>query len=275
MSPRTAPHRGLLRCRAPLFCPVGRPLLCVSGLLITLTGCTYGGEDEPGLANDSPRQSFALVATEPRAGATGVAPRTSISLRFDNPPDIATVTPSRVRVFSGRVEFLGSLEVHLVDQWIRFVPAVPLRSRLRYQVFIGPDLRGLNGAAFGAWAMFNFTTGREQAAPAQPAPDAVSFSQVHSEILSPGCASCHAPPDPIAGVDLSSPEGAIATLRGVRSRFGQMLRIVPGRHAESYLMLKLLGQGRIAGFPMPPRGRPLNRNQLRQVAAWIDAGARP
>lgn len=38
-------------------------------------------------------------------------------------------------------------------------------------------------------------------------------------------------------------------------------------------MLKLLGEGSFTGFVMPPSGTPLPREQMRQIADWIDGGA--
>jgi hypothetical protein len=74
------------------------------------------------------------------------------------------------------------------------------------------------------------------------------------------------------GLDLSSPEMVRRTLRGVPGSTG-MVKVRPGDHARSYLMLKLLGEGGHLGPPMPPDEPRLSRIDLRRVADWIDAGA--
>jgi len=52
-----------------------------------------------------------------------------------------------------------------------------------------------------------------------------------------------------------------------------LLRVLPGHHARSYLLRKLLGEGDHLGPQMPPEGPRLSSQELRRVADWIDSGA--
>lgn len=238
--------------------------------------CTYGPgtDDDPGLVGRSADESFALVATDPAAGKTGVSTGWHIELRFDGPPDPDTAIPANVRVFAGLIETTGEIELDLLDQWVRFIPSSPLRSRLRHQVYVHRSLRGLNGVSLEDTVVYNFTTGDDAATPSPPQRPDVAGSQVQAEVFS-RCASCHAPPAPPARVDLSALSAAVDTLRRVPASYGSKLRVAPGDHARSYLMMKLLGSGGFVGFRMPATGSPLTRKELRLVASWIDGGARP
>jgi hypothetical protein len=245
-------------------------IACFSGL----GSCTYGGEDDPGLAGRSIDEEFRLIATDPAAGRIDVPPGWHIELRFDGPPDPDTAIPANVRVFAGLIEITGEIMLDLLDQLVRFIPSSPLRPRLRHQVYVHRSLRGLNGVQLADTVVFNFTTSDDTATPPRTPRPQVPGSQVQAEVFN-RCSSCHRPPDPPARVDLSSLGDAVGTLRGVPSSYGSRLRVAPGDHTRSYLMMKLLGVGGFVGFRMPATGPPLTRKELRLVASWIDGGARP
>ena len=243
------------------------------GLLATCQGCTYASDegDNVGLIAGQP-QTFELTSTTPAAGTSNVSPNSPIDLVFSVPPDSDTVNGASVRVFAGLIETLGFLHVDLLDRRIRFTPTEPLRPRLRHQVYVHRSLAGLNGAQLAETVVFNFTTGEEDRLPAPPPPAPVDPAAVQ-DLWDRHCTSCHSPPDAPDGVDLSSPQAARLSLRGAPSGHAGRVRVDPGSHASSYLMLKLLGVGGFVGFPMPPAGPTLPRDDLRRTASWIDEGA--
>jgi len=243
------------------------------GLLATCQGCTYASDeaDTVGLVAGRP-QTFELTSTSPAAGASDVSPNSPIDLVFSVPPDSDTVNSASVRVFAGLIETLGYLHVDLLDRRIRFTPTEPLRPRLRHQVYVHRSLTGLNGAQLVQTVVFNFTTGQEDRLPPPPPPAAVDPAAVQA-VWDRHCSSCHSPPGAPDGVDLSSPQTARLSLWGAPSAHPGRLRVDPGSHASSYLMLKLLGVGGFVGFPMPPADPTLPRDALRRIASWIDEGA--
>ena len=241
-----------------------RHLLLLSPLL---AGCTYEGDLDPGEP-----QLFEIISYAPKPGEVGVDRNARLDLKFNVPPDAAHVASAYLRVFSGLYEKQGTLRVDLLERRVRFTPTTEMRSDLRYQVFVSARLRGLNGVALADNIFFDFTTGRSLGLPPRPGADV--SARALQPVWNGHCLSCHGAA-PRARVDLSSAAAAITSLKGVRAAGSHRQRVVPGDHAASYLMLKLLDQGGIAGHPMPPSGSPLSATQLRQVADWIDGGARP
>lgn len=248
------------------------PVSLLIGLLATCPGCTYPTDEETvGLVAGSP-QTFELIRTSPVAGTSGVSPNSPIDLVLNVPPDRDTVNGASVRVFTGLIETLGHLHVDLLDRRVRFSPTQPLRPHLRHQVYVHQSLAGLNGARLAQTVVFNFTTGNVDRLPSPPPPPTADPAAVQA-LWDRRCSSCHHPPSPPDGVDLSSPQAARVSLLGAPSAHAGRLRVDPGSHASSYLMLKLLGIGGFVGFPMPPAGPPLSRDDLRRIASWIDGGA--
>jgi hypothetical protein len=49
--------------------------------------------------------------------------------------------------------------------------------------------------------------------------------------------------------------------------------VVPGRGGESRLVKMLEGQGEFADLVMPPKGKPLDFNEVALIRRWIDEGA--
>ncbi|MBI3962039.1 MAG: hypothetical protein HY335_04730 [Deinococcus sp.] len=94
--------------------------------------------------------------------------------------------------------------------------------------------------------------------PEQP----VSFANDIQPILAARCLSCHLPPDPSAGLDLS-PEVAYANIFQVPSRLHPGVLIVnPGHPDASRLVLE------VAGTPF------INDLDLEVLRRWIAKGAR-
>lgn len=243
---------------------------CVGLFIVWASACTYGAE-----ATSSEIAQFRLVESVPTAGEVGICRSCNIDLTFNTPPAAESAIARNIRIFTGLYEIFGDLKTDLIERRVRFTPAAPMRTNLRHQVYLHEELQNIDGARLGEQLVFDFTTGTHDRSPWEP-PPVVSAASVQSTWTEAGCqrSGCHRPPDPPAGVDLSSVAAMRRSLVNVPAGPGQT-RIVPGDHARSYLMLKLLGEGGTVGFPMPPGGPRLPRSRLRRVADWIDGGATP
>ena len=247
--------------------PNSSPCLLLALLCGLAAGCSYA--DRPDLRAGGLSQ-FALVSSRPAPGEAGFPRAAPIDLFFSDTPDAETVADVDLRIYSGLIEAAGTVRVDLLERRLRMQPFRVLRPELRHEVSLAGVIRGLNGATLPATVVFDFTTSADEGSPA-PAPPVVTGAELQP-IWSQRCISCHSGAAPPMAVDLSSPEAARRTMRGLPSSAGPLL-VAPGTHAKSYLMLKLLGEGGILGSPMPPDGPRLGSGELRRVADWIDAGA--
>jgi mono/diheme cytochrome c family protein len=95
------------------------------------------------------------------------------------------------------------------------------------------------------------------------AAEPVDFERQIAVTLARHCAECHNDSDPAGGLNLTQHDAA---LKGGES--GQPA-IVPGKSTESYLI------ERVAAGEMPPEGKGarVGAAELKQLEAWIDAGA--
>jgi hypothetical protein len=236
-----------------------------------VTACTY--ERDPDLSPDGESATFRVVRTAPGAGAIDASRVGPIDVFFNRPPDGLTVVRSHLRVYTGLYEVDGTLHADLLERRVRFTPDEPMRANLRHRVFVHEDLGGTNGVSLGSRFVFDFTTGSTDRTPAGPRPE-VTTAQVLQVWRASGCArsGCHRGGAPPLGVELSTASAVRRTLVNIQGSHGGPL-VKPGDHARSYLMLKLLGEGGIYGFAMPPGDARLSRQQLRKVADWIDGGA--
>jgi len=236
-------------------------------LVATLASCTYDADPGP-----LPVGGGVLLATSttPAAGAVGVPIDAPVDVFFSRPIDAPSLDRTDFRLFSGRSEFAGTIEVDLLESRVRFTPSAPLRPLLRHQAWISDRLRGLDASTLASPLVFEFTTGEQTGGAPAPRP-AVSAADVQP-IWQRSCTACHGPPVPVAGVDLSSIAAAERTAVGVASSASALLRVAPGDHARSYLMRKLIGSLGFVGLPMPPTDL-LPAAQLRTIADWIDSGA--
>jgi hypothetical protein len=109
----------------------------------------------------------------------------------------------------------------------------------------------------------------------EPAPAGATLSSIQSAIFTPRCAlpGCHGGAPVAQGLSLE--EGlAYSNLVGVPStELPAFLRVDPGDAADSYLFMKLAGDRRIAGDPMPLVGDPLGLAELDSIRQWIESGA--
>jgi hypothetical protein len=132
--------------------------------------------------------------------------------------------------------------------------------------------RSLAGAALLAACGCGGSSG----APVIDAPDHVTAAQVQAEVFGPRCAlsGCHVGVAAPFGLDLASVGSSVTNTVDVTSaEVPAFDRVEPFRSDESYLYLKLTGDSRIQGDPMPASGGPLGPAELELVRAWIDQGA--
>jgi hypothetical protein len=245
--------------------------LLTIGLLCTLS-CTVGPDDSY-IHSAGHLEGFFLARTDPPAGQVGVPTNTTIDLFFNVFPAAETVVAAHLRVFSGLIESHGTLKVDLLRKQIRFTPSDALQNNTRYRVFLHRDLMGINGATLQQHQVFEFTTGSRIRHSPSPVPPPVHAPSVQEIWKQSQCLHCHGAPSFVAGVDLSTVQSSIDSLKEVPSGFNQTLRVVPFDHSRSYLMLKLLGRGGYIGFSMPPSGPLLSLSSLKTITSWIDAGA--
>ena len=111
----------------------------------------------------------------------------------------------------------------------------------------------------------------------QPAPAAaVSFSRDIVPVLRTQCATCHMTGQEPGNMALH-PGAAYATLVNVKSPVSGLVRVVPGKPEQSYLLMKLQGThldhgGK--GVRMPFSLPPLPQKDIDRIAAWISQGAK-
>src|SRR6478672_5187637 len=99
---------------------------------------------------------------------------------------------------------------------------------------------------------------------AEPAP--ISFAATVKPILARRCFSCHGPEAKNGGLRLHKQESAFAELEsGGRA-------IVPGRPDESLLLTRVSAEDETER--MPPKGKPLTRQEIESLRAWIAQGAK-
>jgi hypothetical protein len=246
-------------------------LLLVWGLW--LPGCLWP-TDEPYLAAQEP-PPLELVSTAPEPGAQGVPPNGVVVFTFDAPVHPDAVSRETLFLTAGTADVASSRRVHLLDCSVTLRPHAPLAPLLAHRA----EVAGIYGFTAGPLAELHavvFTTG--DASVVEPPAPPPALAEVFSAVLAPRCASCHSGALPPAGLDLTTVDQAAAGLISRESplRPGSTL-VVPGRHASSYLMWKLLALPSIFGDRMPPDGDwPADRGcantdaDLRLIADWID-----
>ena len=105
--------------------------------------------------------------------------------------------------------------------------------------------------------------------------DDVTLLDVQSQVFTPRCAlsGCHVGGDAPFGLDLSAglAEGNIVGIPS--AEVPSFLRVEPFNAVDSYLYMKLVGDPRIEGDPMPLFGGPLTGGQLTLIRDWIGQGA--
>ena len=105
------------------------------------------------------------------------------------------------------------------------------------------------------------------------------LDSIQNEVFTPRCAlpGCHDSASAGAQFGLDLTDGrSFGSLVGVPSgEDSTFLRVEPGNPADSWLMMKLTGDPRIIGDPMPRKRAPLSPVELAAIAQWIEDGAAP
>jgi hypothetical protein len=101
-----------------------------------------------------------------------------------------------------------------------------------------------------------------------------TLQAVQVSIFTPRCATsgCHVSGAPF-GLDLRSGLTAGNTIGVASAELPGFARITPFDATNSYLYMKVSGDPRLLGDPMPAQGPLLTSQQLQLVADWINAGA--
>jgi Bacterial Ig-like domain len=240
---------------------------------VSFSGCIWP-TDKPYLAAQDP-PPLELVSTAPEPGDEGVEQNGVVVFTFDAPVHPDAVSRETVWVTAGTQDVASARRVSLLDCSVTLRPHAPLLSLLSHRA----EVAGVYGFSAGPLTephVVVFTTG--DGTVVEPPPTPPSLQAVFSAVLGSRCAGCHSGALPPAGLDLGTVDGAAAGLisRPSSLRSGSTL-VVPGRHASSYLMWKLLALPSIFGDPMPPQGDwPTDRGcvnsdaDLRLIADWID-----
>ncbi len=104
----------------------------------------------------------------------------------------------------------------------------------------------------------------------------VSFTRDLAPILKLQCATCHATGDEGGDIALY-PKAAYRHLVGVKSPTAGLVRVVPGKPNDSYLIMKLEGTHLAKGgkgVRMPFGGAPLPAATIALFRNWISQGAK-
>lgn len=240
-------------------------------------GACLWSTDEPYLGRDV-SEPIQVLSHSPAAGQEGVPTNAGLTFFFDDAVHPDSVSGDTIWLSAGGTAVGASRRVDLLDCSVTLRPHAPLQPLLTHRA-----------EAAGLWGFFTsplaepiavgFTTGDATTAlPVDPL-DPPTLDDLVTGVFADRCASCHSAHLPPGGVDLSSVEGAAASLVGRQSELWPgATRVVPGSHARSYLFWKLLGLPAVFGDPMPPEGDwPLDRGcgtadaDLRRIAAWIDS----
>lgn len=108
--------------------------------------------------------------------------------------------------------------------------------------------------------------------------DEVRFARDVVPIFKSNCVMCHLPGDTSAVGGLAlHPKGGLANLVGVASTQSPLLRVAPGKPADSYLYRKLIGSHAEVGGSgerMPFGDLQLSETQIDVIRRWIEAGAK-
>lgn len=97
---------------------------------------------------------------------------------------------------------------------------------------------------------------------------AVDINAHIQPIFDAHCVACHAPPDPIAFMDLSA--GARDIVAVSSFQIPELNRIEPGRVSMSYLFFKINCSNQLSGNRMPRDAPPLNLSDQALIRDWIN-----
>jgi mono/diheme cytochrome c family protein len=89
-----------------------------------------------------------------------------------------------------------------------------------------------------------------------------------AQLLAKRCVSCHGRPG-AAGLSLAGDDMAASLVDVTSTEVDTLSLVEPGSPERSYLLMKLLGDERIVGRPMPPGGKPISQETLGSLEAWV------
>jgi hypothetical protein len=263
---------------------------------LTWGGCAYPTDAERYRRVDD--ASFQLAQAEPADGATGQPVNPVVRLRFTAPPDPATVTDKTLLLRKGTVPVPVKVEVDLLGKRVDLrLMGVKLEAGADYEVWLGPELRGLTGNGLAEERRVKFRTAQPAVeAPAEVDPAPVTLRELlagkNQDGLTTYCTGfgCHSGNEstPAArGLDLKrAPEEIrryLVSTVGRGSPEGLPL-LSPGKPESSYFFRKVLawdGFMRTEGYPMPydptdpASSRRLDGDTLTRISTWIRQGAQP
>jgi hypothetical protein len=107
-------------------------------------------------------------------------------------------------------------------------------------------------------------------------PGEVTLESIQTNIFTPRCAiagGCHAGADAPHGQDLSEGRTYASIVDVASAEVPEFLRVEPGDPDNSYLLMKVSGDPRIAGERMPFGGPYLELAEIDSIRQWIEAGA--
>ena len=99
-----------------------------------------------------------------------------------------------------------------------------------------------------------------------------TLSAVQSQIFTPKCVGCHGTVSPSGSLNLVAGR-AYTNLVTVNSSQTSLVRVVPGKPNDSYLIDKLEGRSGIVGNRMPQGGPFLTAVEVDLIKQWISDGA--
>ncbi|NIL99382.1 MAG: hypothetical protein GTN89_00095 [Acidobacteria bacterium] len=129
----------------------------------------------------------------------------------------------------------------------------------------------LSATVFGA-ALAGCVDTRGTQSVVQAGPTTLQAVQV--SVFTPRCAvsGCHVDGAPF-GLDLRTGATAGNTIMVPSAEMPTLNRVTPFDATNSYLYMKVSGDPRILGDPMPAFGAPLSPQEVQLIADWINAGA--
>lgn len=276
--------------------------------LAVIPGCADLRNPDPQDSDQvPPRSDIRLLWTDPEP-ATPHPVNRPVTLCFSGYLDPDSVRPGSASLSSGSRNYDSRLTFDLAD-WeatdsqrptcpgsiLRVILPADLVPDTRYRLRLVDRLQDWAGLTLSSegdprWIqedpsnrvlIIEFQSAKADAAlEPEPVPEPLSFRQLFEPDAvfgtnNPSC-SCH---QQLSSFNLRDPESLYQTLRYKTHGSGQPW-IQPGHASWSYLIFKLLRdpQGHalpgVSGDPMPPSA-PIKREDLRQIAQWINDGARP
>jgi hypothetical protein len=226
---------------------------------------------DPLFASTRPAPFF-VTSTEPPSNAIGVPTNAIVDVGLSDVPwpgDLARAW----NLHTGGIHVTATASIDLVDRRVRVRAARGFEPGWQYSLELTPALHSFAGAPLQGIDQLSFTTGRMPSAPSPPAAPVSLVEDVLPALDQCAQRGCHDTQTSAGELDLGTAAGALGGV-GRRSLYAPSATlIVPGSHAQSYLVWKALGLPRTVGH-RSPQVPPLSHDDARRLADWIDAGAR-